>query len=265
MDNTQALINEMTRKQIAGNPIEVNAETYTLLPEGYTVHKFAKELDAPKRIEARPTLLTVASFIEYYNRFANESSTIYAQTDCARFEAVIDHHDINSPQFGDHRPTYKCPTSTAWTTWTAADRMKMEQADFARFIENNLDDIVNPDGATMLEIALTLQAKTNVDFKQATRLDNGQVVIKYNEQIDGVAGAAGTMQIPYSIQLGIAPLKGGDVYKIEARYRWRINNGQLSMWYELANPEKRFEAAVQDVCKHIKDSMTNGHMIEGHR
>lgn len=49
---------------------------------------------------------------------------------------------------------------------------------------------------------------------------------------------------PENIRLAIRPFRGAERYELDARFRFRINNGQLTMWYDLKRPEKVFETAI---------------------
>ena len=135
-----------------------------------------------------------------------------------------------------------------------ADGKTMKQADFAKFIEDNLPDIAEPNGSDLLIISRSLEAKKKVDFESAVRLDNGETQFTYNEEIKGTAGK-GTLEIPEIFVLGIPVFHGGDAYKLEARLRYRINDGQLLMWFDLLRPERLLEDAFNQVIARVKEQL----------
>lgn len=84
----------------------------------------------------------------------------------------------------------------------------MNQADFARFIEDNAPDIASPPAADMIEISRSLEAKKKVNFASAIRLDNGKTEFTYEEDIEGTA-AKGRLQVPQVFTIGIPVPEGG--------------------------------------------------------
>lgn len=84
-------------------------------------------------------------------------------------------------------------------------------------------------------------------------LANGQVDFKYQEEIQGSAGANGNIKVPERFFIGIPVFEGGDPYKLEAKLRWRLNDGKLTMWFELVRDHKVLEAAFQDIWKKIAE------------
>jgi uncharacterized protein YfdQ (DUF2303 family) len=120
----------------------------------------------------------------------------------------------------------------------------MEQEEFAIFIEDNIADVVEPSGDTLLQVALTLQAKNEVNFSSSRRLDNGQVQLAYSETIDARAGT-GAIEIPHRFAIGARLFKNGDGYKVYARLKYRLGGGKVKFWYELERPENAIEDAFK--------------------
>ena len=94
------------------------------------------------------------------------------------------------------------------------------------------------------------------------RLDNGQVQLRYEETVDGRAGVAGNLEIPEKIELSLRPFHGGAPYKMEARFRYRIQPSGLAMWYSLIRPHLVHEDATKEVLGIISEGMTKGHILE---
>jgi len=78
----------------------------------------------------------------------------------------------------------RASVSREFSNWQSMHTKPMEQEQFAIYLEDNIADIVEPSGETLLQVALTLQTKTAVDFSSSKRLDNGQVQLTYTEIID---------------------------------------------------------------------------------
>jgi uncharacterized protein YfdQ (DUF2303 family) len=251
--------------QALGKPVDHPglATPIALVPHGVTLQGLEEHLPAPIRIRQRLTVLDADTFISYINRFATAASAVFCNGPEGRtFSAVIDYHQPDAPAWREHSATYRCPITVEWGRWKEQDRKRMDQAAFAEFIEENVKDIVQPreqpaapNAADMLEISRTLEAKKNISFRQGTRLDNGQVQLTYNEQIDGRAGETGQLSIPEQFFIGVKPFLGGDAFCIPARFRYRIQEGRLTMWYELVRPDKVLEEAYNAVRTKIQGAI----------
>lgn len=228
------------------------------------LEKYAEQLrPRPLTLEQTVKTLSAPSFLDYYNRYADEHSTIFVDTETGRFEAILDYHaSPTEPAHKRHRVVYNCPQSKEWSAWIKNNNEKMTQEEFALFIEDNLLEIEEPNGAQMLEIASTLKATNSVNFRQSTRIDNGQVQFTYQETIDGQAGHSGQFEIPEQIGLILRPFHGGASYRLRARFRYRITPSGLVLWYTLVRPHLVKEDAIKDVLEMIADEMGQGQLIE---
>lgn len=225
-------------------------------------HLVEQQLERPYHLTQNVKLLSVDSFIDYFNRFATESSTIFIDDNNTKFIAVLDYHDSpTEPKWKRHTAIYVCPKTTEWNSWIKSNNEKFSQEDFALFIEENLREIAEPDGATMLEIASSLKAKKSVDFKSGIRLDNGEVQFNYTESIAGSAGIAGQLSIPEKFKLVLQPFLNGAAYEVEARFRYRINQGQLALWYTLIRPHAVVDDAFKDCVKKVGEGIKLGHVV----
>lgn len=238
----------------------IDEQQAVLVPDGYRLEDLEQFHAAPRRIRQKLTIHNANDFGHYVNRFKNSETTVYADLENTRFTAILDHPGTISPDWGEHRASYACPHSRSWKTWSAADGKAMRQADFAKFVEDNLPDVQEPNGSDILTISRTLEAKKSVDFQSGVRLDNGEVQITYNEDIKGTAGK-GTLEIPETFTLGIPVFEGGDHYELTARLRYRINEGQLVMWFDLLRPERLLEDAFANTLAQIKRDLGDEVMI----
>jgi uncharacterized protein YfdQ (DUF2303 family) len=227
-------------------------------------HLVDEQLERPYTLKQTVELLTQQSFIDYYNRYCDENSTIFVNEKNCEFTAILDYHESpNDPKWCRHRAVYKCPQTKEWNSWVKSNNEKMNQEDFALFIEDNVREITEPNGAEMLEIASSLKAKNNVDFKSAVRLDNGELQFNYTENISGQAGVAGQLKIPEKIKLTISPFLKGAAYQPEARFRYRISPAGLQMWYTLIRPHVFSDDAFADMVADVGNKMKAGHIFSG--
>ena len=126
----------------------------------------------------------------------------------------------------------------------------MTQVDFARFLEENMPDVVEPNSAELLQVALTFEAKKSVEFSSGVRLNNGQIQFQYDEVVRGTA-QKGTIEIPEQFVLGIPIHVNGPAYRIPVRLRWRLQEGKVVFWYEIVRPHRFIEDALKEIRERV--------------
>jgi uncharacterized protein YfdQ (DUF2303 family) len=205
-----------------------------------------------------------ASFLNYVNRYKDGDSVVFANLTGRSFEAVIDYHGVATPRWGKHRATFACATTSAWNTWAAANKKAMSQVEFAQFVEENIPNIAQPAGADLLEMCLTLEAKKDATFRSSARLTDGRTQFRYEEEIEGKAGATnGNVAIPSLFVLAIEPFQGVGQKAIEARFRYRISEGVLKLWFELVRPDDVLKAAFDGIVADIRTALGETPVIAG--
>jgi uncharacterized protein YfdQ (DUF2303 family) len=207
--------------------------------ERVDVVSLEKHLAFPLRSRGKAELHDPSDFAEYVNRLADLAyTTVWADPDSGRITALFDDHaDSESPGWRSHTAVLVLKADPDWTAWLAKDNRPGTQAWFAEHIENLAHTVVEPDPATMLEIARTFDAKRNVNFRSGVRLDSGDVQLQYDETTKAKAGEHGQMDIPAAFTVHIAPFLGVPGADILARLRWRITDGELSIGYALLRPD----------------------------
>ena len=151
---------------------EPGAGVFTVLPNTYRIESLENYLPRPLRIDQKVILHDADSFIAYVNDFRLAGpSRIFFDVGQEQFNAIIDYHEIQTPSWCDHTAVFKPRKSVEFETWMATNRKAMTQVDFARFLEENLPDVVEPESAVLLQVALTFEAKKSVEFASGVRLN----------------------------------------------------------------------------------------------
>lgn len=254
----------------ARNPvIDIEGRKHIVLPPGYSREEIPEHhlRDRPRAIDQVTNHLTVKSFVDYWKRFANNDvSTLYvSDPDKAAFKAVIDATAPELPSWEKHRALYACRKSTEWTIWTSYDATKMTQGDFARFIERNLGDVVEPAAAKLLAMAKEFQATRKVVFKSGTNLQNGDIQLTFQEMTNEGAGGKGTIQMPEKIKIGIPVFFEGARYTVDAFFKYRVPREEdeaLQMWFELDRPDLVREHAFNEVVEQIVKETGAQHVFQ---
>jgi len=213
----------------------------------------------PRRDTAARSVTDAKSFVDYVNRHAHRGTEIYAHTNSSKVVGIIDSHEgagLN-PGWQKHRVSLDLEHSKQWLAWKNADGKLMEQGEFADFIDDQWNDVIDPEPARMIDIARTFQAHTKVNFESAIRETSGDVKLSFIEDTTAKAGQKGDIEIPARIQLALRPYVGGPIYSIWANFRYRLRGGAVFLGFKLERPELILEAAFADIVAEIRDGKTD--------
>jgi uncharacterized protein YfdQ (DUF2303 family) len=215
----------------------------------------------PSRIAQEVDLHDATSFSAYVNDFKEKTTTVFLDEDQRTFTAILDYHQASggkedvAPRWCDHVATFTAATTPEWDTWFGSNKKAFGQVEFATFLEDNLIDVAEPPGADLLEITRTLEAKKDVSYSSAIRLNNGSVRINYDEAIKGTANTqAGVIEIPEQFTLQIQVIKGGSQFRFPARFKYRLKDRSLYLWYEIVRPHKILEQAMAETVAAIQEA-----------
>ena len=226
--------------------VDEKAGVFTVVPKDYKIESLEAYLPRPLRIVQNVTLHDAESLIAYLREFAEIAQTqIFFDAERETFTAIIDYHNA-APAWCDHVATFTARRSVEFTTWMNGNRKQMTQIEFARFLEENMPDIVEPNSAELLQVALTFEAKKSVEFSSGVRLNNGQIQFAYDEVVRGTA-QKGTIEIPEQFVLGVSIHVNGPAYRIPVRLRWRLQEGKVVFWYEVVRPHRFIEDALKEI------------------
>jgi uncharacterized protein YfdQ (DUF2303 family) len=207
------------------------------------------------RKTGRTVVRDAPSFLAYWGKHHDDASEVYADVEQLTVTAVLDAHASDEPGFGEHRLHLALRKTKAWEEWLALDGKLVDQDRFANFLEDHLHNLVEPDAATMLEIAQSIKATTKNEFQSSSRLQSGERKFSYIEDTKASAGAKGDIAIPEIFKIAVPPFEGADAYSMTARFKYRIDRGQLTLGFKLEQPEERAKAAFADVLAAIAEGV----------
>ncbi len=211
----------------------------------------------PSRKSGFYTAHNAESLLTYLSKHGRDVSTeVWASENHRTVVAVLNDHTDAHPGWGDHRITYLAEATDPWKAWIARDGELMSQSDFAELIEDRAPDVVDPSAADMLELAQSFQATVGVRFESSKLISSGERQLEYREQVEAKAGRAGRLEIPQTFTLALQPINGSVVYKVAARLRYRINDGQLRIGYRLEQPDEIARDAFAGVVKAIQEGLS---------
>lgn len=230
----------------------VNGVPTLILPGDLRVHTLEHTMAAPLRKTGTITLNDAESFIAVVVDQQSDNTRLFSTINPPTFTAVFNHH-AGAAGWGDHKAKYNAPLAPEWKAWTSIDGKKLNQVEIAQFIENNLVDVAEPEGATLLEICRTLEAKKKVTFASSIRLSDGNNQFTFSEEVQGSA-QQGQLSIPEVFVIGVPVFENGEKWRVDVRLRYRIEEGgRLVMWVELVRPHKVIEEAVKELRARIAE------------
>ena len=215
----------------------------------------------PRRAKAARVATDGDSFVAYVNRHKTANTEVFAHTLSSSVVAIIDSHGgFDGPAgWQGHKLTLALEHSKEWLAWTARDLGAhprdgwFGQSEFAEFIEARALDVHDPDHATLIELALTFEAKSKVDFTSTKREEDGSVNFSYAEEVTAKAGQKGNIIVPKQLKLALRPYIGGPRVYIYAHFRYRLNGGDLKLGFALERPENILETAFSDILTEIRE------------
>lgn len=241
-------------------PREIGNTVHMAVPDGYDLVDLTKARDQRELTDHRKRgtalLLDLPSFITYCKDQSKPTQGyIYANTDEHSFTAVFnDYREDTVAGWRDHRAHFAAQFTPEFRRWldNHGSAKAKGQTEFAEYIEDNFADLVPPFAQQLLDVATTIQAKTDINFSSAKRLHDGQVQLAYTEVIDAKAGQDGALTIPREFELGLRIFKNGDGYKLKARLKYRLAGGGVKFWYELDRPERAIEDAFAGYIEKVR-------------
>jgi uncharacterized protein YfdQ (DUF2303 family) len=222
---------------------------FAVVPDGYHLTPLdAMVPSQPDRVRNTITLSDLRSFCAYVNEGKTPETRIFAQPDMKKptFVAMIDYHAPDGqPSWCTHKAILVLTQTPEWETISAHDEKEMSQVEFAEFLEDNQIYIVEPDGATMLEIAKSLEQSSAGSFKSRVRLSDGDVALSYSTGIEARAGQDGTLTIPERIRLLLSPFEGMLAVGMEARFKTRLRPPTLTLSYVIVRKRQLILSMIE--------------------
>lgn len=259
----ETLAREMKEPKVLINAVGQNFHGVALPPGWrYEAQDLEKLLSQPRRKIGRLKLTETESFTDYVVRHGHAArSAIYCVADFTKgelgFTAILNDHgaDKEAQDWRDHRAGFAPEKSEEWKRWNDKNAHHFSQLGFALFLEDNMKDITSgegfPTGAQMLAMAVGFEAKQDMRFKSAVRLQSGGVRLEYIEDED--KGTIEAMTLFEKFQIAIPVFRADTArYPIEARLRYRVKDGSLVFWYELIRADLIMEQAARALVESVR-------------
>ncbi len=217
-----------------------------LWPKSERRESLEQFLARPIRKRAKVTVRDHESFVHYVTAHRELGTHLFQDVNeqGGSFTAIIDYHHTLEAAWADHVCVYTCEHTPEWKRWMEKSDESLSQTDLALFIEDNLVDIIDPEGARMLELVKTLEATATAEFRSQIRLQNGDRQFHYAHTTNAKAGQQGDLEIPERFTLSLPVFQNGPAYTVPCRFRYVLRNGTLVVGYEIERPHKIIELAL---------------------
>jgi len=235
-------------------------ESLRWLLEGYRI--------SPERWRGVASVATLKSFIDLVNRHKDKGSVVFAKTDWPypALTAVIDYHDDrNGPRHREHRVFYPFPVTPEFKAWIEVNEKRLDQDDFAHFLEDHVAEVVTPTEAEktrlealfksrfatandLIELARELDVQTGQRVASHKRLPTGEIELSFIEEHTNRRSEP--IRAPGIFMIQLRAFVDGDPIRIPVRLRYRMA-GTAIVWSFLLYrwAEELRQRVTQDVVK----------------
>lgn len=245
-----------------------DGEVETFDPEAFDLWRAR-----PFYLAASPNVSALESLIDYTNRFKGADSVVFADDDRSSpsIYTVLDYHAEGAPspsnaRHCNHIVSFPVPLSDEWKAWTKLNGQEIAMANFARFLEDHIVDVM-PSGlielseeqqrfvealggmsrvaepAKLLELASGLQVFTKGEVQQAQRLASGEGQLTIRES--HTDGQGNQLIVPSLFVIAIPVFRNGPRYQVMVRLRYRVTEG-IKFFYELWRSDLVFDHAFNE-------------------
>ncbi len=225
------------------------------------------ERERPRRASGTVVVHDAASFMAAVTqrRIPSDEPVIYANHDNLCLTAILNDDRGDNPGWRDYQVALDLRPSPEWERWIDMEGLH-DQARFANFVEDSVEDFIDPSQSDMLALAQTFQASTSGRFKSGSSLHSGARQLVIEEEVEAKAGHDGTVTIPRQMRLALRPFFGSvsfddsgawvpSKFTVTALFKFEIRDGKLKIGYRLVQPGEVRRAAFAEVVSMVTDGL----------
>lgn len=253
IDVLRKLIERVQQPIIPG----ISGRPFTFVPEGSRIEGLESYLRYPTRKIGTPSFTRADSFTAYVNDHKTPASRLYVVSQAA-VKVIIDHHVASGDQagWGQHVAHFSLTQTPEWTTWKTSNGKQMDQRTFAQFIDDNSEDIIGMDGASLLELIRTLKASQKLEITGEVDEKNDVTGTSFTLAAVTKAGVKDGVELPGEFALSVSPYEGGGKIAVRVRLRIEIKAPKFTLSYDLVKIQRvereALEAIVAGVAKEVE-------------
>lgn len=219
-------------------PIAMTAyPSAVILPDGYHLVPIPLDL-TPDRMRGTYRFSDVRDFAGWVltNKESGDGDITTLWANANTITAVINDAD----GWGDHRGVLTLEYAPAWLRWSKVNRTFVSQEAFAELIEDGLAEIMEPDASTLLELVNEFHATADTSFTSVRRDSSGSTLLTFNDTVDG-RSHSGSIVAPEKIVLFLPVYEGTEPFRLEARFRFRLDRSTRKVGFGIVMPRSNGE------------------------
>jgi uncharacterized protein YfdQ (DUF2303 family) len=183
----------------------------------------------PARIVAAPQFDNAESFASYVNKYKNlndHASVLFAAASDRFIVAALDYHAPDKPSRREHNPSFRPKLDPIFDQWKTINGKELQQRAFAKFIEEHAGEVIQPDGASLLELASDLNLHVDVKYASKANLQNNLVQISYTEEVNNGGAKSGTIPFPTKMRVRMPIFFGEPAAEFDVFIRFNFTRGE---------------------------------------
>ena len=230
----------------------------------------------PDRVTGTVQLSDVDSLANYWAKYADDSSELWADPARRTITAILDAHHPNGggrlplasgqdsslqARWQQHRAIVQLQLSDVLKAWMAASNKALSQEEFGELIEDYVGYIADPPAADLKELVSDLEVVAHQEFKTGVRLKTGARRLQFTETVEGRT-KEGSVEIPDTLTIKVPIWQGAHTATpITARLRFRANTpraGQVALIYKLDGLREILDGAFLAALDGLTEALADG-------
>lgn len=214
---------------------------------------------SPLRSRGTATIYDAPNFVDYVKRLGDDDTTVWGHEATSSFTAVFNDHNGPDAGWRDHKAVLQLQNDPEWDAFARRSGQYMSQIEFAEFLQDYAPLVVEPDGATLLEVSMNFRAHRKAEFESAVDLETGDVSFSYTEQTSAKSVKSGQIEVPREFTVSLSPYLGLPPVTLTARLRFDLTPQGLKIGFRLVRPDLVRRDAFAD----IRNTIVGGLKDEG--
>lgn len=246
-NDTQTLLDALTASQ---ETKFVGKKPLLVVPHAAELMSLERHMESPIAHSGNACMSRVESFIDYVNDFKTEHSRLYiieGSSGLPQMRCIFDDREKDVPSWSAFSVVFDPKYSRQLEAWSSWNGNWKRPDNFAKFLNTNRLDVVDPEAATLIEIIRDIRGTANVEFKEAVDEHTGAKNHAYAEKVT-LKGGKNEVTVPTGFNIAIP------IYERQ-RKRIRINchlsamveDGKVMFCYEMDQFEEIRDVVIDEL------------------
>lgn len=222
------------------------------IPNGdtYNVKEFGGDLPNPLHMTGAVSLHTSQALVDFVKTYkGTRDVAIYLDATQNKATAVFGHHGADKAGWCGFKAELLFTLDPRFKRWLDLNNKWLDQQAFAEFLEDNGNNIAEPDASTLIDIISDLKVNKTVNVQSTRVLRNGDIRLQWDET------SAETKTVPSEFKLTLPVYaRQKTLFGVTARLRYRFADRQLKWLFIINEMESLLLEAWQRETLLIRDA-----------